>query len=195
MVATALLLGFLAVATATDVWRHKIYNWTTYPGMMTALGLNAVGEVWIRTRGPDQGEWLRQSLESLGWIGVAQTVFGFLVCGLVLLVCFVLFRVGGGDVKLMAMLGAFLGPERGIEAMLWTFVLGGCAGLIVLVWRVGPLRLTARAFRQALWTLRLGRWSPLTPDERAQLQPPLFLAPCALAAVVIVQFHLEDLIF
>ena len=72
--------------------------------------------------------------------------------------------------------------------MLWTFVLGGCMGLIVLIWRVGPVRLLVRAIRQVLWTLRLGRWSPLTPEERAQLQPPLFLAPSALAAVLIVQF-------
>ena len=57
---------------------------------------------------------------------------------------FRMFRVGGGDVKLIAMLGAFLGLEKGIEAMLWTFVLGGCMALIVLVWRVGPWRLAVR---------------------------------------------------
>ena len=96
-----------------------------------------------------------------------------------MLACFVLFKVGGGDVKLIAMLGAFLGLEQGVTAMLWTFVLGGCMGLIVLVWRVGPVRLLVRVFRQLMWSLRLGHWEPLTDDERAQLQPPLFLAPCA----------------
>lgn len=76
--------------------------------------------------------------------------------------------------------------------MLWTFVLGGCMAVIVLVWRVGFWRLLARTFRQVLWTLRLGSWSRLTPEERAQLQPPLFLAPSALIAAVIVQFSLVD---
>ena len=76
--------------------------------------------------------------------------------------------------------------------MLWTFVLGGCMGLIVLVWRVGPLRLAAAAARYLLWAIRLGRLSPLTPDERVQLQPPLFLAPSALAAAVIVRFGLME---
>ena len=103
-----------------------------------------------------------------------------------------MFKVGGGDVKLIAMLGAFLGPEKGIEAMLWTFVLGGCIGLIVLIWRVGSARLIVHVFRHIVWTLRLGRLSPLTEEERAQLQPPLFLAPCALLAVVIVRFGLVD---
>lgn len=78
--------------------------------------------------------------------------------------------------------------------MLWTFVLGGSMALIVLVWRVGPVRLIVRALRQVLWTLRLGRWSPLTPDERAQLQTRLFLAPSALLAAIIVQFSLVEII-
>ncbi len=47
-----------------------------------------------------------------------------------MLVLFVFFRIGGGDVKLLAMLGAFLGLEQGIETLLWTFVLGGAVGLI-----------------------------------------------------------------
>jgi prepilin peptidase CpaA len=190
MLSAILLLGLLVVAAVTDFLRHKIYNWTTYPGILAALGLNAVGSALLASGQVDR-QWL---CESLGWIGLAESVFGFLACGVVLLVCFVLFRVGGGDVKLMAMLGAFLGPERGIEAMLWTFVLGGCMGLIVLIWRVGPWRLTVRALRQVFWTLRLGRWNPLTPDERAQLQPPLFLAPSALLAAIIVQFSLVELV-
>ena len=90
--------------------------------------------------------------------------------------------------KLIAMIGAFLGPEQGLTAMLWTFVLGGCMGAIVLIWRVGPGRLAIRALRQLFGTLRLGYWEPPADAERAQLRSPLFLAPCALAAVVIVRF-------
>jgi len=183
MVATVLLVGLLLVASVTDFRRRKIYNWTTYPGILAAIGFNAVGAVLLETTVVAE-----QTLRSLGWIGLLESLVGFVVCGFVLLVCFVLLKVGGGDVKLIAMVGAFLGPERGIEAMLWTFVLGGCVGVIVLIWRVGPVRLLVRTLRQLLWTLRLGRWSPLTPEERAQLQPPLFLAPNAVAAVLIVQF-------
>jgi prepilin peptidase CpaA len=187
MVATVLVLGLLAFAAATDALRHRIYNWTTYPGILVALGLNALGSGLVAAGMAD-----RESLRGLGWVGFAESFCGLGICGLVLLVCFVLFKVGGGDVKLMAMLGAFLGPEQGIVAMLWTFVLGGCLGLIVLVWRMGPLRMVASVFRHLLWMLRLGRFQPLTPEERAQLQPPLFLAPSALLAAVIVQFSLIE---
>ncbi len=187
MVVTVLLLGLVLIATVTDLRQHRIYNWTTYPGILAALCLNALGELLVAAAGVE-----RELLESLGWIGLAESFAGLACCGFLMLVCFVMLKIGGGDVKLIAMMGAYLGLEPGITAMLWTFVLGFCVALIVLVWRVGPVRLTLRMLRQVLYTLRLGRWSPLTEDERRQLQPPLFLAPNALAAVAIVQFSLLD---
>lgn len=185
MVAAALLLALLLIATATDVSRRRIYNNTTYPGMAAALGLNAAGSAAVGL------DWVQpETLASLGWISFTESLFGLLACGAIMLVCFVMFHVGGGDVKLMAMLGAFLGPQRGLEALLWTFVAGGCLAVIVLIWRVGPLELARRVLRHLLATLRVGRISRPTEEERAQLRAPLFLAPCALAAAVIVQFEL-----
>jgi prepilin peptidase CpaA len=194
MVATVLLLVLLLIATVTDVRHHKIYNWTTYPGILAALGLNTVGAVVEHepianpaddgpgAEGDDRlrGTW--------GFVGAEESLIGFAVCGGFMLVTFVFFHVGGGDVKLMAMLGAFLGFERGLEALLWTFVLAACLGLIVLIWRVGALRLIGRVWRQAMFALRIGGWADLEPTERERLQFPLFLAPTALAAVTIVEF-------
>jgi len=188
MLATVVLFGLLLLATATDLVVHRIYNWTTYSGILLAWGMNMAGGLLARTQAMSP-----QRLAELGWIGLGPSVLGCLVCGFILLVCYVLFQVGGGDVKLMAMLGAFLGPDRGIEALLWTFVVGGCMAVIVLIWRVGTVRLLTRVLRQIVWTLRLGWWSPLTADERAQLQPPLYLAPSALAAAVIVRFGLVEM--
>lgn len=182
MLATAVLLGLLLVATLTDLLRHKIYNWTTYSGMVAALCLNALGGALLAGT-----EVERQQLERfLGYVEFWPSLIGLLACGFLMLVCYVMLKIGGGDVKLMAMMGAFLGWEDGIIAMLWTFVFGMCLALIVLIWRIGPLVLTARVFRQVTWTLRLGRFGPLSQEERRQLESPLFLAPCALAAVLVV---------
>lgn len=185
MVATAVLLSLLLIATATDVARRRIYNGTTYPGIAAALGMNAAGSAALRL------DWARpETLIRLGWIPFTESLLGLIVCGLIMLVCFVMFHVGGGDVKLIAMVGAFLGPQRGLEALLWTFVAGGCLAVIVLIWRIGPLDLGRRVVRHVLATLRVGRVSRPTDEERAQLRAPLFLAPCALAAAVIVQLEL-----
>jgi prepilin peptidase CpaA len=188
MLVTILSLGLVAVAAATDIHRHKIYNWTTYPGILAGLAFHGIGSLLIALGVLDEA-WLAR----WGWIPLGQSALGLAICGGVMLVCFVTLGGGGGDVKLIAMLGALLGVEQGITVMLWTFVLGGCLALIILIWRVGPWRLVTRVARQIVYSLRIRGWSPLTPDERAQLQPPLFLAPCAFLATLIVRFGLEQI--
>jgi prepilin peptidase CpaA len=170
-----LVLLFTATAAVTDFRNHKIYNWTTYPGILVAFGVHLFTDVGTS-----------------GWTGeyaaLQDSLKGFAVCGGLMLVSFVFFGVGGGDVKLMAMLGAFLGMERGIEALLWTFVLGAAIGISILIWRLGLWQLITRAVRHVMWSLRLANWLPLADEERKLLQFPLFLAPSAMMAVVIVCF-------
>jgi prepilin peptidase CpaA len=188
MLATALVVGLTLVATVTDVAWRRIDNWTTYPGMTAAVLINLAG--WLLVRYTATAEAWQPWL---GWIepdGLPNSLAGLAACGLLMLVCFVFFRIGGGDVKLLEMTGAFLGLEKGVEMLLWTFVLGGAVGLIVLVWRIGPGVLLSRLLRQLLWLVRLGSWGPLSADERLELQAPLFLAPCALGGLVIVHFSL-----
>ncbi len=180
MLMTLLLLGFVLWATVTDLLRHKIYNWTTYAGIVTAVASSVAGALLF-------GE---ERIQNLGLIPLSECLLGFLICGFVMLFCFVTFKVGGGDVKLIAMLGAFLGPEQGVMAMLWTFVLGACMCLIMLVWRAGPVRTFALASRRIACVFAPMVFRPLTNEERILLQPTLFLAPSALLAVVIVRFSL-----
>lgn len=182
MVATLLLLALVCTAAITDWKEHRIYNSTTYPGIVAALVLNVAGSIteWISGTDPRFREWF-------GWIGWDASLLGLLACFGVMLVCFVLFQTGGGDVKLIAMMGAFLGPRLGIEAMLWTFVIGAAAAVIILIWQYGAFSLLQRTGRHLLWTLRLGRWAQLMPEERVALKQGLPLGPSAPLAVLIVK--------
>lgn len=168
IVTTWLVLLLAAVAAVTDVRDRKIYNWTTYPGILAGLSCN----LWE------------------GGIPAAEDgLWGLLACGGAMLVCFVFFPdLGGGDVKLMAMLGAGLGLFDGILAMLWTFVLAMIAGLCVLIWTEGATRLARRML--ALWheaIVMRGRVAPSPEDS--PLRRWLYLAPAALAAVVLVRWQ------
>lgn len=187
MLMTVLVLAFTLLAAVTDFRWHKIYNWTTYPGMLIALAINGLGTATGLSSQPDH-PWTHW----IGWIGLAESSLGFLACGFLMLVLYVFFGIGAGDVKLMAMLGAFLGLERGIEALLWTFVLGGAMGLTILIWRVGFWTLLAKLFRHVWSTLRFGHLSKPTADEREELQQPLYLAQAALAGLIVVRFTLID---
>ena len=186
MAATLILLLLLLVATITD-WRvGKIFNWTVYPGILLALGANALGSViQIDERWADQAD-------VLGLVGFGDSLAGFAACGAVMLVCYVLFAggVGGGDLKLLAMIGAFWGLQRGLEAMLWTLVIGGCLALIRLVWQIGAGRLVAQSAKYVWQILRTGIASVPNEEERRLLKTPLNLAPSAALAVLVVQFQL-----
>lgn len=183
MLSSCLLFGLVFAAVITDLTRRKIYNWITYPGILTALSLNTLGSL-LQTRALMSEELLWE----FGWIPLSESLTGLLLCGFIMLVCFVLFRVGGGDVKFMAMLGAFLGPDRGLASILWTFYFGACVGLIILIWRVGITRMMLLIFRRIVSALAPTWVRPLKDDEQEQFHLPLFLAPCVIAGVAVVLF-------
>ena len=61
MLATILLLGLVLVAAGTDLLRGKVYNWTTYGGILAALGISAAGSLWLKVAGGDAA-WLQRWL-------------------------------------------------------------------------------------------------------------------------------------
>lgn len=168
MVTTVLVLGFVLAAAITDFREHRIYNWTTLPGILVGVLVNAVDP---------------------GGVGVEDSLLGLVGCGLIMVVCFLSFEIGAGDVKLVTMLGAFLGWYHGLECMLWTFVLGAALGVSLVIWRFGVVRLIGRVGKQIWWLVRHRVW--LQSDEDQQLlKTRLFLAPAALVAVIIQRFEL-----
>jgi prepilin peptidase CpaA len=188
MLSTVMLLGLTAAAAATDLLRNKIYNWNTYGGILAALAVSAAGQ-WLRFGGSELRfwPWLYWPHPPNFW----ESLGGLMWCGGLMIVCFAVFPgIGGGDVKLMAMIGALLGTHPGLEALLWTFLLGAVMAVAVLIWRIGPITAVSRVVRLMTSKLRLPWFAALNDDERKVLKPPIFLAPSALAAVVIVRFHL-----
>lgn len=112
------LVVLLVVAAAVDMRTMRIPNWLTVSGAVLGLGLGAAVP------------W-----ELLGWRwgleGMAWAVGGMLVGVLLLLPLYVLRVMGAGDVKLMGMVGAFVGLQQIVPAVLTVFVAGG---LVALAW-------------------------------------------------------------
>jgi Flp pilus assembly protein protease CpaA len=173
------LLTCLGIAAWTDVRARSIYNWTTFSGMAAAVllaGLASLGGVEI--------DGVPTILDSLA---------GFFACGVLMVFCYIVFGsagVGGGDVKLIAMLGAFFGLYPGFEALLWTIVLGACVGLIQLVWTVGAIDLVRRLWSGARSAVAQGGFVLMAEEERQTFPTHVFFGPCALAGAAIVRLGL-----
>jgi prepilin peptidase CpaA len=66
-----------------------------------------------------------------GWRGVAISALGWLVGAAVFFIPFALGGLGAGDVKLLAAMGAWLGPANAVWLGLYTGVAGGVMAIAV----------------------------------------------------------------
>ena len=98
-------------------------------------------------------------LITAGWPALGWSAGGWLVGLLMFLPLFALRGIGGGDVKLLAALGAWVGPAQVVWLALYTALAGGAFALIVAL---------SRGYaRQAFANV----WSLLTFWRVAGLQP------------------------
>lgn len=105
---------FALTAGFTDLRWRRIPNWLTYPAVPLAILLHSLAAGW------------RGGLSSLG--GAAL--------GFAILFLFVALRsLGGGDLKLVTALGAFFGPARLIQVLIYTLLINGVIALFMVIWK------------------------------------------------------------
>jgi prepilin peptidase CpaA len=120
-----------------------------------------------------------------GATGLGVSLFGLVSCGLVPYLMFRRDAMGGGDVKLLAALGALVGPVVGLEIELGTFVAGSLYAMTRLAYQGSLLRMLGSTARIAV--------APLLP-ERLRKEPPrelmleVRLGPAIFAATAMVAF-------
>ncbi len=107
-------LALTAGAAFTDARTGHIPNWLTLPPL--AVAPIAYLAFWSPTM-------------------AAMSVLSALVCGLIPYLMFRKGAAGGGDVKLLAALGAIAGASFGIETPLFGFALAVFASLLLLAYR------------------------------------------------------------
>jgi prepilin peptidase CpaA len=150
-----------AGAAASDARSGLIPNGLTLPPLFAALVLHLI-------------------LQGAG--GFAFSLAGALVCGLVPYVMFRAGSMGGGDVKLMAALGAIGGPSAGLEAMVFGLAFAAVYALAVLAVRGGLARTLLSSMRIALNVFlpaRMRRPVPTTEMMSLRLGVPLFAGTVA----------------
>lgn len=106
-----ILSTVLLLAVINDLRFQRIPNWLTFAAIFSGIALNSVTN---------------------GFSGFLLSLIGAIL-GIALLILFYLLGgMGGGDVKLMGAVGAFLGPKGVVIAFLATALTGGIYALILL---------------------------------------------------------------
>jgi len=113
-----------SLAGASDLRSARIPNWLTYSGLLVAL-------------------LLRFSV--LGWSGFKSGVVGMLVAGVFFFLLFVVGAMGGGDVKLMASVGAWGGSQQVLSILLAAALAGGILAILYMLFGQG--------IRQTFWNV------------------------------------------
>ena len=147
-IAYGTVVALAAIAAFTDFRRGIIPNWLTLPPLVIAPIVHAI-----------QGG---------AWAGLAS-VAAAVLCGLVPYLLFKRGAAGGGDVKLLAAIGAVAGLSLGVEAQLATFMAAAVVSLGQLAWRGQLVRTLANTFYLAL--------NPVLPRRmRREMAPELMTA-------------------
>jgi prepilin peptidase CpaA len=113
--ATEILAAIVVlIAAATDLRARRIPNWLTLSGLCAGLLTNGV---------------------LYGLKGIGTSLSG-LAAGLgVYLIFYLLRAMGAGDVKLMAAIGAIVGPEHWFVIFIASSIAGGVFAVVLMIWK------------------------------------------------------------
>jgi prepilin peptidase CpaA len=121
-------LAIAVVGAVNDVRGARIPNWLTYSGLGSALVVR---------------------LTVFGWTGLKGGFAGLLFAGGIFYLLFLLGGMGGGDVKLMAAVGAWAGSQQVTPILSGSAVAGGVLAVLYVFaykqWRQTLLNTTAIA--------------------------------------------------
>jgi prepilin peptidase CpaA len=119
---TGVLFALLLAAAVIDLRIYKIPNWLTLGGMAFAL----VYSLFV----PFSRD-----------LGITWAMGGLLLGFFVMLPMYAMGVMGAGDVKLMAMVGAFLGLTDTLFALIFAMIAGGVAAVLVALLRKSMWRM------------------------------------------------------
>ncbi len=176
-------VGWLAVvvcglAGLFDAWTTRIPNRLTYVAILLGLGLNGAAGIADRAHWEAAVRWLAAP-------GPAQSVLGFGVCAAVGIVGMVVARVGGGDIKLLAALGAMLGLSQTGAVLVVALTVAVVYAVINLAAAGGLNRFARGAAWKAMEAIYLGRLEFDHEDKGAGSLAVPMAVPLAIGVLVV----------
>ncbi|HEV8039465.1 MAG TPA: prepilin peptidase [Bryobacteraceae bacterium] len=129
------LVLMVSIAAVYDIRFRRIPNWLVLMGLVLGLGLNTF---------------------LLRWPGARASLLGIVLAFLIYFPLYLLRGMGAGDVKLMAAIGAIVGPANWFGIFIVSALLGGIVAVFLLLargrllnslWNIGFLAQRLFSFR------------------------------------------------
>jgi prepilin peptidase CpaA len=161
-------VAFVGLCIALDVRTRRIPNVVTVPAIVLGLAVNGL---------------------YMGPHGVATSLAGLVLPVALLLFPFALGGIGGGDVKMMAAVGALLGPRLAVWGLVLGMILGGGI-MLAHLGRIGRLREKLRATASMVSAaVATGSVAPLRPTGDPQEIVALpYSVPLGLGTLAVLAF-------
>lgn len=121
---TLVFLALLAACVRHDLRARRIPNAVVFPGMLAALALHAFLPAGM-------GLFCASIGTPMGGLGLASGLGGLALGLAFLMPLYALRLMGAGDVKMLAMAGAFVGAGQVLALTLATLLAGGVLALVV----------------------------------------------------------------
>lgn len=154
-----LVILMMAICILTDIKSRRIYNKVLIPFLLAGLAANFL---------------------TGGWQLLSDSLMGLLIGLAALIIPFARGGIGGGDVKLLAVIGGIKGPSFVLSTFLAGALAGGLLALIALVWKRRLLTVLSGCLATAsnkLIRYGIPVWIPGSRENNSQ---PLYL-PYSLA--------------
>jgi len=162
LVSFLLLAIYMATLAVEDIRHRRVSNRQLFWMVCLGVALNALGP-------HGSGEGLLTNHP--GALGGRTALMGGLV-GLVLLLPFYLVRAfGAGDIKLMAVLGTFVGPVEILGVTLSVLLVGGLFAILRLLW-IHKTRLALVNIAGLLSSLTTGNEPAMDPSTQSVERMP-----------------------
>ena len=181
MLPLILLFALLGGAVWHDVRARRIPNAIVFPGALAALALHALLPA---------GEGLFST--PMGGLGIASALGGLALGLAALLPMYALRLMGAGDVKLLAMVGAFAGAGQILTIALVTLVAGGVLALAFAAWQGTLRRVLGNACQMMVFSglTALTGSIAVAPADAASGRLPYALAIAAATVACVLWMHL-----
>ncbi len=158
-VALFFLLHFIGAAVLWDITQKRIPNEV----IITGLFLGVTYQLWC-----------------FRWMGLLFFLSGAMLPIVLLWILYYFRMIGAGDIKLLCMIGGFLGPTGGFYSILDTFLIGGVISSILFLKRRNFFSRLCYFKRYLFQYLETRQWEPYRKpedeDSHLYFSIPVFLS-------------------